>query len=489
MTTTMAQIPDQAPQAPQAPKTIFGKWRFWLFMVGLVVVLTGLLFGYDQGVISGALQFIAKSFHLSTTLQEIVTSWVTLGALAGALIAGWLADKLGRQRALWTSGFVFAVGASGESLAHSTWFLVVARLVVGFGVGLASVTGPLYAAEMAPSKTRGRYVSYYQLAVTIGILGADIADAALSSSGAWRWMLGLSVVPGVLLVVVSLFMPDTPRWYLRVGRRAEARASLAKTLGGPDLDGRLDEMQREMAETEHVGWKDVFAPALRRALGVGIGLAVFQQVTGINAVIYYSDKIFKEAGFVTPHQQTTATIIAVGAVNCLATLVAVAWIDKFGRKPLLSIGLIGMTVALLAMATAFASLNRYQNGGVVPSVAGIVTLIAMVVYIASFAFSLGPVVWTLISEIFPNRVRGKAMAVATAFNWAACFAVSMSFLSLVNAIGQAATFFVFATLSIVAWFWVRVKVPETKGKTLEQIEEAWGEHDKERNAAKEAAYV
>jgi MFS transporter, SP family, galactose:H+ symporter len=324
-------------------------------------------------------------------------------------------------------------GSSWRELGPSTWFLVLSRFVVGFGVGLAPVAGPLYAAEMAPSKTRGRYVSYYQFAVTISILGADVADAALSSSGAWRWMLGLSVVPGILLVVVSLFMPDTPRWYLRVGRRAEARACLAKTLGGPDLDGRLDEMQREMKETEHVTWKDVFAPALRRALWVGTGLAVFQQVTGINAVIYYSDNIFREAGFVTPHQQTVATMIAVGVVNCLATLIAVAWIDKFGRKPLLSIGLIGMTVALLAMATAFTSLDRHHSASGAPSVAGMVTLIAMVVYIASFAFSLGPVVWALISEIFPNRVRAKAMAVATAFNWAACFMVSLSFPSIVNA--------------------------------------------------------
>ncbi|MGO9220540.1 MAG: sugar porter family MFS transporter [Streptosporangiaceae bacterium] len=483
MTTTAAGDVGQV-----APKLIFGRFRFWLFMVGTVVILTGLLFGYDQGVISGALGFIAKDLHLSTTLQEVVTSWVTLGALVGALLAGGLADRLGRQKAMVIGGALFAVGALGESLTPGTSILVLSRFVVGFGVGIASVAGPLYAAEMAPSATRGRYVSSYQLAVTIGILAADISDALLSSGGRWRLMLGLSVVPGVLLVLVSLVMPDTPRWYMRVGRRADAKACLAKTLGGPNVDGRLDTIQSELSASKNVGWKDVLAPGLRRALWVGIGLAVFQQVTGINAVIYYSDKIFKLAGFTTPHGQTIATIVSVGVVNCLATLIAIAFIDKFGRKPLLYAGLIGMTVALIAIAGAFAILDRHPATGGGPSITGIVTLIAMVVYIASFAFSLGPVVWTLISEIFPNRIRGKAMAVATAFNWLAAFIVSASFLSIMNAIGEPATFLLFAVLCVIAFFWVRVKVPETKGKSLEQIQQAWAEHDKARQAPKKPTY-
>jgi len=434
----MATTAAEASAGRVTPKLIFGRFRFWLFMVGLVVILTGLLFGYDQGVISGALQFIAKDFHLSTTLQEVVTSWVTLGALVGALLAGGLADRLGRQKAMVIGGVLFAMGALGESLAPGTWVLVVSRFVVGFGVGIASVAGPLYAAEMAPSSTRGRYVSSYQLAVTIGILLADISDAVLSSGGRWRLMLGLSVVPGVLLVLVSLVMPDTPRWYMRVGRRADAKACLAKTLGG-DVPGRLGNIQRELSDSKDVGWKDVLAPGLRRALWVGIGLAVFQQVTGINTVIYYSDKIFGLAGF--------------------------------------------------PLAGAFRILDHHPTTGGGPSVTGIVTLIAMVVYIASFAFSLGPVVWTLISEIFPNRIRGKAMAVATAFNWLAAFIVSASFLSIMNAIGAGATFLMFAVLCVIAFFWVRVKVPETKGKSLEQIQEAWAEHDKAHQAPKKPAYA
>jgi MFS transporter, SP family, galactose:H+ symporter len=484
MATNVLGSADQA-----SPRLIFGRFRFWLFMVGLVVILTGMLFGYDQGVISGALGFMAKDLHLSTTLQEVVTSWVTLGALVGALIAGGLADRMGRQKAMIVGGILFAVGALGESLAPGTWILVISRFVLGFGVGVASVAGPLYAAEMAPSSTRGRYVSSYQLAITIGILLADIADAALSSGGHWRVMLGLSIVPGALLVLIAMFMPDTPRWYLRVGRRADAKATLAKTIGGADIDGRLDTMQAELAETAGVKWKDVFAPDLRRALWVGIGLAVFQQVTGINAVIYYSDKIFKLAGFTTPHGQTIATIISVGVVNVLATLIALAWIDKLGRKPLLYGGLIGMTVGLVAIAAAFAFLDRHPPTGGGPSITGIVTLLAMVVYIASFAFSLGPVVWTLISEIYPNRIRGKAMAVATAFNWGAAFIVSATFLSVMNAIGESTTFLIFAALCVIAFFWIKAKVPETKGKSLEQIQQAWADHDQARQEPEKPAYA
>lgn len=475
MATTSADSSSAAP-----PRLILGRFRFWLFMVGLIVILTGVLFGYDQGVISGALGFMAADLNLGTTMQEVVTSWVTLGALAGALLAGGLADRLGRKKTMVVGGVLFAVGALGESVAQGSTIMVLSRFVVGFGVGVASVAGPLYAAEMAPSSARGRYVSSYQLAITIGILLADITDALLTSGGHWRVMLGLSIVPGVLLVLIAFVMPDTPRWYLSVGRRADAKACLAKTLGGPDLDGRLDTMERDLAASAGVRWGDVFAPTLRRALWVGIGLAVFQQVTGINAVIYYSDKIFDSAGFTNPHQQTVATIVSVGVVNVLATLIALAWIDKVGRKPLLYAGLVGMTVALTAIAAAFAILDRNPTSGGGPSVTGMVTLIAMMVYIASFAFSLGPVVWTLIAEIYPNRIRGKAMAVATAVNWGAAFIVSASFLSIIDVIGEPATFLLFAVLCVVTLFWVKAKVPETRGKTLEQIQTAWAEHDKER---------
>ncbi len=449
-------------------------------MVALVTILAGLLFGYDQGVISGALSFIADDFSLSSTLQEVVTSWVTLGALAGALVAGILADRIGRKRTLLLAGLLFTVGASIQAFAPDTPVLVVGRFVIGAGVGVASVAGPLYAAEMAPKQTRGRFVSSYQLAITIGILVADIVDAAFSASGEWRWMLGLAIVPGLLLTMVVAIMPDTPRWLMKMGRRADASVSLSKTQGGPDVDRRLDAIERDLEGTPDARWREVFAPAVRRALWVGIGLAVFQQVTGINAIIYYSNEIFDLAGFTSAQEQADATLLAVGVVNVLATFIAIAFIDRFGRKPLLLTGLVGMTLSLTAVGVSFWTMNEDAGSGGAPSIVGIVTLISLVVYIASFAFSLGPVVWTLISEIYPNRVRGRAVAVATAANWAAAFLVSQTFLSLLDAIGEAATFLLFAGMCVVSYVWIERKVPETKGKSLEEIQQAWAEHDRDR---------
>ena len=275
---------------------LFGRFRTWLAMVAFVTILAGVLFGYDQGVIAGALGGMTASFDLSTTMQEVVTSLVTLGALVGALLGGGLADRFGRTRTLVIAGVLFAFGALGESVAQSTGVLTVSRFVVGFGVGIASVAGPLYAAEMAPKQVRGRFVSSYQLAITIGILLADIVDAALSDDDRWRLMLGLSIVPGVVLIAVAAIMPDSPRWLMKMGRRADARKSLVKTQGGPKVEERLDVIADDLTSNPEAGWSKVFVPALRRALWVGVGLAVFQQVTGINAVIYYSDKIFALGG-------------------------------------------------------------------------------------------------------------------------------------------------------------------------------------------------
>lgn len=443
----------------------------WLWLVGLVTILSGLLFGYDQGVISGALPFITKSFDLTTFLQEVVTSWVTLGALVGALLAGAMADRFGRRTTLITAGMLFFVGALVQSLAPDTAILVVGRFVIGGGVGIASVAAPLYAAEMAPAKMRGRFVSSYQLAITIGILVAQIVDRALSDSANWRLMLGLAVIPGVLLALVMIPMPDTPRWLLKMGRRPKARVAAVKVQGVDGVDSRLDDIAAELAmeEKDKGSWSDVLSPKIRPMLKVGLGLAIFQQVTGINAVIYYSDSIFKAAGFSSVQQQTDATILAIGCVNVLATFVAITFIDRFGRRPLLLAGLTGMIVSLAGLTLAFIFLED-QGKTTGTSFLGLATLVLLVIYIASFAFSLGPVVWTMISEIFPTRVRGRAIAVATAANWGAAFVVSASFLSIVNIVGTSGAFALFTIMSILAFVWISKKVPETKGKPLEEIE-------------------
>jgi sugar porter (SP) family MFS transporter len=385
--------------------------------VGGVTFLAGLLFGYDQGVISGALPLLQKDLDLSTLESEIVTSWVTLGALFGALVAGGTADRIGRRWTAVVAGVLFAAGALIEAVSPGAGMLTFGRVVTGLGVGFASVVAPLYAAEMAPKWLRGRFVSTYQLAITVGILFAYLADDALTGSDRWRLMFGLAVIPGVALVIGFLVMPESARWLLKMGRRDEARASLVKVDGPEIADAELAQIEKDLVADEQEGqasWGEVANPTLRRALWVGIGLAVLQQVTGINAIIYYANEIFAEAGFTTAEQQAKATLWAVGVVNVLATLIAVAWVDKFGRRPLLLTGLVGMTVSLSAVGLSFAAMENTAESATSTTVGGIVTVLALVVFIASFAFSMGPIVWTLISEIYPNRVRGRAISVATA---------------------------------------------------------------------------
>lgn len=458
------------------------KMGLWLLLVGAVIMLSGLLFGYDQGVIAGALDGIQKSFGASTTMIQIITSWVTLGALVGALVAGVLADKLGRRVTILLAAVLFTMGALLEAISPNTTILVIGRLVVGFGVGVASVAAPLYAAEQAPTRLRGRFVSTYQLAITIGIFIAYLVDQALINNDMWRVMLGVSAVPAILLFVVMLPMPDSPRWFVKVGRRNDALKALKKVRPDVDADAEITEIEKAAHDDDanKATWGEVFSKKLRKPLMIGIGLAVFQQITGINAIIYYANKIFAQAGFATPEDQAAATTWAIGGVNVLATLIAVFYVDRFGRRPLLLAGLVGMASALVTVGISFHFMDNADTSGAGtggPTTAGIITLVALVVFIASFAFSLGPVVWTVINEIFPNRVRGRAVAVATAVNWGSAWLVSQFFLTLIDSIGNSATFYLFGAFSVIAYIWIWKTVPETKGRSLEQIQEIWNDED------------
>ena len=333
-----------------------------LAVVLVVVLLAGALFGYDQGVISGALTGIQREFQLSPLLVEVVTSWVTLGAMAGSLAGGELADRLGRRRALLVAGALFAGGAAIEAFAPNVAILVAGRLTVGFGVGVAAVAAPLYAAELAPAAQRGRFVSCYQLAITIGIFLSYLIDAAFAEAGAWRMMLGVSAVPALLLLVAMIPAVESPRWLVRAGRRDDARAAIVRVRPGVDPDVRLQAIEAALAaEATNASWREVFAPAWRRPLAVGLGLAVFQQITGINAIIYYSDRIFEAAGFSTPLAQAQATTWAIGGVNVLATLIAIAFIDRLGRRPLLLAGLAGMGVSLAVVGAAFFAMGKARR--------------------------------------------------------------------------------------------------------------------------------
>jgi SP family galactose:H+ symporter-like MFS transporter len=358
-----------------------------------------------------------------------------------------------------------------EAFAPNVPVLVFGRLVAGFGVGVAAVAAPLYAAELAPTAQRGQFVSSYQLAITVGIFLAYLVDQALAGPEGWRAMLGVSAGPGVLLALAVLTAVESPRWFAKAGRPDDARRTLVALGAGDHADARLAAIEASLrAEHEVPSWWDVFAPRWRAPLKIGLGLAVLQQVTGINAIIYYSDNIFAAAGFTTPAAQTAATTWAIGAVNVLATFIAIAFIDHLGRRPLLIAGLIGMGLSLTAVGFAFQQSGAASAG---QGATGVVTLIALVVFIISFAFSLGPVTWTVINEIYPGEVRGRAVAVATAVNWGAAFLVSGFFLSVVKAIGQAYTFWMFAAFCAIGLVWVIVGVPETRGRSLEEIEASW----------------
>ncbi len=436
-----------------------------------VIVLAGALFGYDQGVISGALLGVQKAFSVGAVALEIVTSWVTLGAMFGSLAGGYVADHFGRKRALFAAAGLFIIGATVEALAPNVPVLVFGRLAAGFGVGVAAVAAPLYAAELAPAAQRGRFVSSYQLAITIGIFIAYLVDEALAGPEGWRAMFGVSAAVGALLALAVLTAVESPRWLVKIGRPDDARRTLVALGAEDDANARLAAIQASLRlEHEATSWADVFAPRWRAPLKIGLGLAVLQQITGINAIIYYSDNIFAAAGFTTPAAQTAATTWAIGAVNVLATFIAIAYIDRLGRRPLLIAGLTGMGLSLAAVGVAFRQSGGVEGGG---GATGVVTLVALVVFIISFAFSLGPVTWTVINEIYPGEVRGRAVAVATAVNWGAAFLVSGFFLSVVDAIGRANTFWLFAAFCALGLVWVYVGVPETRGRSLEEIEASW----------------
>lgn len=448
----------------------------WLFLVGAVVMTAGLLFGYDQGVIGGALRGIERQFEVGTLVSEIITSWVTLGALVGALIAGNLADRLGRRPTILLAAALFIVGAVTEAVAPGPAVLVGGRLVVGLGVGVTSVVGPLYAAEMAPSRLRGRFVSIYQLAITFGIFIAYLVDQLLAESGSWRLMLGLSVVAGVLLVLAILPLPDTAVWYAKAGRTEPARRVLGRMRPGQDVGREIDQIEQSL-RGHRAGWPEVFSRKWRRPLVLGLGLAALQQLTGINGVIYYADKIFGAAGFHTPASQTAVTTWSVGAVNVLFTFAAVAFVDRLGRRPLLLAGLVGMGLSLLVIALCFVKVGQVTHSSSSPSNrptdAGVILLVGVVVFIASYAFSLGPVVWTVINEIYPSSVRGLGVALATAVNWFTAWLVTQFFLSLAEWLGQSGAFGVFAAVCAVAFVFVWRLLPETKGRSLAEIQQMW----------------
>ena len=432
-----------------------------------LTALGGLLFGYDTGVVSGALLFLKDNFGgLSSFQQELVTSLLLVGAMVGALTAGRVADAVGRRKTIFVTAMIFVAGVLLAAFAPSYWTLIAARFVIGLAVGSASMTVPLYIGEVAPPKIRGALVSFNQLMITSGILASYLVDYGLASSQNWRLMFGLAAIPAIILGIGILTQKESPHWLIRHGREEEAREVLSRLRREADIDAEIREV-KDVARTEAKGSsQELLARGVRPALWVGVGLAVFQQVTGINTVIYYAPTLLKGAGL-----GSSASLLANvvnGAVNVLMTIVAIRLLDRTGRRPLLLIGTAGMAVGMIVTACAFLSGNELHGGTAYVGIAG------LLIYTGSFAVGLGPVFWLMIAEIYPLRIRGQAMSVATIANWGANFVVTISFLTLLNAISPKGVFFLFAFLTLIALAYFAKRVPETKGRSLDQIERELG---------------
>jgi sugar porter (SP) family MFS transporter len=436
-----------------------------VYVITVVAAITGLLFGYDTGVIAGAILFVRKTFHLGSVGTEVVTSAVVLGAIVGAALGGRLSTRLGRRGSIMLMAAVFCLGSVATSVARSAGAVLVGRLVVGVTIGVMSFVGPMYISEVAPADKRGAMVSTNQLAVAVGIVVSYLVDYALAPQGAWRAMFGLAIIPGLLLLVGMWRMPSSPRWLLMNGRRDQARAELSMIRGTDDVGAEMADMTEELQSQQGAGLRDLLAPNVRRGLIVGVGLALLQQITGVNTVIYYAPIIFEIAGIGSDSSSILATV-GLGCVNALFTLLAIFLVDRLGRRPLLLISIAGMVLGLLILAV---SLRGAAATGVAGS-RGPGPVIGLVAYIASFAVGLGPIFWLLISEIYPLRVRGVAMSLATIANWGANFVVSGTFLSLVKALRPGGTFALFAAVGIGAWLFCYFLVPETKNRSLEEIE-------------------
>jgi SP family galactose:H+ symporter-like MFS transporter len=449
-------------------KTKSSRTRF-VYLAAAISALGGMLFGYDIGVISGAILFIKGQFSLSPGMEEIVVSSVLLGSLLGALVGGFLADCLGRRRLLIITAVVFGVGAFGAALAPGTALLIAARIVAGTAIGIASFVAPLYISEIAPVEIRGTLVSVNQVALTSGIVISYVVDYAFAGAGAWRWMFALAVIPATAFGIGLLFIPNSPRWLVGRGQVDQARAVLKRIRAPEQVEGELGEIRQSVAQQKGQ-WSELLSPLLRSAMIVGIGLAVAQQITGINTVIYYAPTIFKFAGLSSASVAILASV-GVGVVNVVFTVVAMQLIDRVGRRPLLLVSLAGMALSLSVLGLAF-SLPQLSGS------LGWIAVVSLMVYVGSFAVGLGPVFWLILSEIYPLTIRGRAMSVGTVANWSANLIVALSFLTLTQVLGKSATFWLYAVVSIGSWLFAFYLVPETKGKTLEQIEAHWrsGKH-------------
>jgi SP family galactose:H+ symporter-like MFS transporter len=438
------------------------KFTNYSLFVSCIAAIGGLLFGYNTSVISGVLLFISKEFHLSTIQQEVIVSTLLIGALLGALIGGVIADRFGRKKTLFLTLFLFFIGVLTLTQAAGFDALLAGRFISGLAIGIVSMAAPLYIAEMSPPENRGALVSLNQLCITLGILLAYIVTFSFSMKAEWRDMFAFAFIPIVLQCVGLFFIPETPSWLLSHQQKSEAERILHKIRVGSNHQN-ISEMSKDEDTPSKKSWRALFAPSVRKPFLIGIGVAVFQSITGINTVIYYAPQIFQLAGYQAAQTALFATIL-VGAVNVLVTIISLWLIDRIGRRPLLIAGLIGMAGSLFILGISFLTKG---------SSLGLTAVVALLIYVGFFAVSLGPVAWLIISEVYPLGIRGRAMGIASFANWVCNYFVSLTFLSLIQMLGTSGTFWLYAIICFLGlWFVIRL-VPETRGKTFEEIQAFW----------------
>jgi sugar porter (SP) family MFS transporter len=449
----------------------------YVWLISIVAAMGGLLFGWDWVVIGGAKPFFQRYFELNSEAQiGWANSCALIGCLIGALVAGALSDKFGRKRLLIIAAMIFAVTSLGNALAGNFTVFIAWRIFGGVAIGLASSLSPMYIAEIAPAQIRGKLVAINQLTVVIGILLAqyinwflvrDLPQGATDEfirnswfgQQGWRWMFGLTSAPAILFFIGMLFVPESPRWLAKNGKSDHARSILTKIGGESYARAATAEIQSTLAseEIQRVRFADLLEPKMRKVIVLGVLLAVFQQWCGINVIFNYAEEIFQAAGY--DISTVLKNIAWTGSVNLAFTLVALGVVDRGGRRPLMLFGSAALAVIYIAMGFC------YFNG-----VKGLPMLLLVLAAIGCYAMSLAPVTWVIISEIFPNRIRGAAMAVAVSALWIACFLLTFTFPILNRTLGSAGTFWLYAAICVAGFIFVFFKLPETKGKTLEQIE-------------------
>ncbi|WP_312625002.1 sugar porter family MFS transporter [Scandinavium sp.] len=465
----------------------------YVWTICLVAACGGLLFGYDWVVIGGAKPFYEAYFHITDPAESgWAMSSALVGCIFGALISGWCADKFGRKRPLILSALLFSISAWGAAMASNFEVFVIYRIIGGIGIGLASALSPLYIAEVSPAEKRGRFVAINQLTIVVGVLAAQLVNLMIAepvAAGAtqeailhswngqtgWRWMFGAGLVPAVAFLVLLFVVPESPRWLMKAGKEARARQTLER-IGSSDYATRtLKEIAQTLVkDAQQVSFSTLLQPQVRPVVIMGMILAIFQQWCGINVIFNYAQEIFASAGF--DINGTLKSIVATGIINLVFTLAALPLVDKIGRRKLMLLGASGLTLIYVLIAGAYAL-----------GIMGWPVLLLVLAAIAIYALTLAPVTWVLLSEIFPNRVRGLAMSVGTLALWIACFLLTYTFPLLNAGLGAAGSFLLYGVICAMGWIYIQRVVPETKGVTLEALEEQLAaRHQKHASAVKEA---